>query len=498
MTSPSPQPQADPLLGRDVGGYVVETPLGEGGMGLVYRARHPILNRHFAVKVLRPEVAADATLSTSFIREAQTLSSLKHPNIIDIVGFGQLDAQQQYMVMEFLEGHTLEAELLRHGRLTPERALALADQVLDGLVAAHSVEVVHRDLKPSNVFLARVSGGAELVKLLDFGLARQQPEQLMSDDARPALASVAAGTPEYVAPEQASGLAANKHSDLYSFGVMLFEMLTGARPFQPSEGEQDPVRALIQMHARTPAPNLSSVVQHTFPEELETLVADLLAKDPKDRPSSAQTVRSRLQQVQRSLAQQLTQQRRNPLLDVSEAPSPKEPEPETLAVQRRSLATWLVVPVVAFLALVGWWLFGLKEDAPPPAPAVAVAPPPVPVPLPAPAVKEAPLEELTPLPPAPKPEKPAPALVVPSPKRVSTKVEVTRASCEPTERWKQIARTHLQELQEAAAGSTDPKAWPRFERAEPALSTAITNASTGADCESVDRWIQDLARSFSH
>lgn len=170
---------ADDLIGKEVGGYIVESPVGEGGMGLVYRARHPILNRHFAIKVLRPEAAADARISENFEREAQTLSSLKHPHIIDIVGFGVLADGRQYMVMEFVKGQTLYQELEQGGQLELHRALKLADQILDGLDAAHSVGVIHRDLKPSNVLIAKVSGGSEVLKLLDFGLAKQQPESLV-------------------------------------------------------------------------------------------------------------------------------------------------------------------------------------------------------------------------------------------------------------------------------------------------------------------------------
>ena len=190
-TNPSPEHQAasevvlgttvDPLVGREVGGYVIEKALGEGGMGLVYQARHPFLGRRFAVKVLRPELAADEKLSSNFVREAQTLSGLKHPHIIDIVGFGPLDGQRQYMVMEFLEGSTLEAELEEHGALPVHRVLELSEEILDGLEAAHSIDVIHRDLKPSNVFLARVSGGTQVVKLLDFGLAKLQPQELGAD-----------------------------------------------------------------------------------------------------------------------------------------------------------------------------------------------------------------------------------------------------------------------------------------------------------------------------
>lgn len=511
------KPAPDPLLGQDVGGYIVEEVLGEGGMGLVYRARHPILNRHFAIKVLRPEVAHDDDLSGHFMREAQTLSSLKHPNIIDIVGFGQLDAQRQYMVMEFLEGRTLEAELM-HGPLLPDRALAVADQVLDALVAAHSVEVVHRDLKPSNVFLSRMSGGSELVKLLDFGLARQAPVAMDTKTSGPLLASVAAGTPEYVAPEQARGLSANKHSDLYSFGVVLFEMLVGERPFRPAPGEQDPVRRLLTMHAKVEAPLLSTASSVSMPPELEALVADLLKKKPEERPSSAQTARARLQQVRRALQQQETQQRRNPLLELSEpaaspvkSPSPRalplppsvDPLPE-LALQRRSGKAWLL-GLGLMLALAGsaWWLRSpaeaapVAEPAPPPPPSAAVEPTPAPPPPVVTAPPPAEADELQPL----------GALAPPRAKKIVPKkapptagtvmLEVSRATCEPNDRWRQAARTHLQELQQAAASASDPGAWTRFEKAESSLTASIGRASTGADCEAVDRAIEQLARTYT-
>ncbi len=406
----------DPLIGQDVGGYVVEQPLGEGGMGLVYRARHPILNRHFAIKVLRPEVAEDARVSGSFEREAQTLSSLKHPNIIDIVGFGPLGDRRQYMVMEFLEGRTLEAELRLVGPLPPERALRLADQILDALAAAHSVNVIHRDLKPSNVFLARLSGGAELVKLLDFGLAKVQPEALSLEPGTGVTgASVVCGTPEYFSPEQAQGQPASRSSDLYSFGVMLFEVLTGQLPFQVDLARANRAGELLRLHRQQQAPTLCAVAgSYVFSEELEESIADLLKKRPAERPSSAATVRSRLQRAARGVQDQVTRQQRNPLL--SPAPdarlSPRidaaEPAPAPSARAQGRGGRWAVGVAALGLLLGAWLLWGRggvpvadRLWAPPPsveAPAMLPVRPSDPVLAPRETLP-APSEELTPLPP---------------------------------------------------------------------------------------------------
>lgn len=287
----------DPLVGISVGGYCIERLIGEGGMALVYQARHQVIDRRFAVKVLRPEVAADGTLARNFLREAQTLSTLRHPNIVDIVGFGPLPDGRQFMVMEFLEGITLEQEMAK-GRLTLDRALFVADQVLKALEAAHSVEVIHRDLKPANVFLSRGSGGVEVVKLLDFGLSRQQPVSmgglrlLGTQEA----CTMVAGTPEYVAPEQALGGAPDKSSDLYTFGVMLFEMVTGRLPFEPGPLALDRVGELLQAHTHQKAPS-PETLGLTLPHDLSVLLRELLEKKPSARPAAAAVVRVRLAQV---------------------------------------------------------------------------------------------------------------------------------------------------------------------------------------------------------
>ncbi len=449
----------DPLVGREVGGYVIEFALGEGGMGLVYQARHPFLDRRFAIKVLRPEFAANLQLSSNFVREAQTLSALKHPHIIDIVGFGPLDDQRQFMVMEFLDGRTLEEEL-KKGALPVSRALLLADQILDALEGAHSIGVIHRDLKPSNVFLAKVSGGTEVVKLLDFGLAKQQPQALSGGAKTASVAqSVISGTPDYIAPEQAVGGAVSKLSDLYSFGVVLFELLTGKKLFSVPDWSMDPIRELLLQHLNTDAPRIGPA----FSEDLDQLVAELLRKDPKHRPQTVQVVRERLKRVAARARGAIT----SPLMDLA-----------PLQVPRRQARWPLLVAVGAVVLLsVAVWKTGEGPVVAAPPPVVVVTPVPVPAPE---VVQPKKLEEVDPL----------PALT----KRPAVKREVT---CEPTERWRASSLAHLQELQQLAASRSNGKLWARFEDAEAPLTASIGNAATSADCAAVEKQIHQLAKELS-
>ncbi len=489
--SQSPQPLVmlgpDPLVGREVGGYVIEVPLGEGGMGLVYQARHPFLGRRFAIKVLRPELAADRQLSANFVREAQTLSGLKHPHIIDIVGFGPLDEQRQFMVMEFLDGRTLEAELQEYGSLPLHRALSLAEEILDGLEAAHSIDVIHRDLKPSNVFLAKVSGGKQVVKLLDFGLAKLAPSALAGDKnaAAPAQSAIA-GTPDYIAPEQALGEGVSKLSDLYSFGVMFYEVLTGKKLFAASEVSLDPIHELLQQHLHARAPRLGD----TFPADLDLLVSELLEKNPKNRPQGVQYVRQRLRKLTRDLQRELTQVRRNPLPAETDEIAPVLESPPRASRWPLAVAG-LVLMAGAWAA---WWAAGEPAR---PAPVVASAPAPVAVVL-APSLEE--LEPLARLLPAPKvevqkndPRLRAEAVPAPALKRPSAPVP----ECEVNDRWRTAARGHLQELQQKAASRGTASAFARFEDAEGPLTTSIASAQSGVDCAAVERRIQQLAKELS-
>lgn len=519
-TAPGP----DPLLGREVGGYRIEAPLSEGGMGVVYRARHPFLGRAFAVKVMRPELARDNHLSNSFMREAQTLSGLKHPNIIDIVGFGPLDEQRHYMVMEFLEGRTLEEEFKERGALDVHRVLALADPILSALEAAHSLGVIHRDLKPSNVFLARISGGGEVVKLLDFGLAKLQPHALTGATDAGAGRSVIAGTPEYISPEQALGHPASQASDLYSFGVMLFELLTG-RPLFRYASDDSRIGELLRQHVHDEAPTLSAAGLTDAPEPLEQLIRELLRKDPAARPASAAVVRQRLRRIQRHLQQHATRQARNPFTtppEPSDSPSaPRPPDTTPPDAETSAPAPHPRWPVMALgsvvLLLAAALLFDLTapRDSSPGAPthsaggAAPLAPGPslherveaTPASDRSTPAPDAPQQsatdrdtpdiddELTPL--SPVRRRRAPVRRAPEPA-----VEVARHDCEPDDAWRAAAQRHLQELQQLAA-TRDATAWSRFQSIEPSLARAITSATDGAQCDAVERRIRQLARELS-
>ena len=528
MSSPLPlrtPPVPDPLVGQNVGGYIVEEQLGEGAMGLVYRARHPLLNRLFAIKVLRPEVAADTACSNNFVREAQTLSSLKHPSIIDIVGFGPLPDGRQYIVMEYLLGGTLERELADKGRMSSERALKLADEILDALSAAHSVDVIHRDLKPSNVFLAQVSGGRVVVKLLDFGLAKQQPEAIVGESIVAAAgASVIAGTPEYIAPEQALGRPASRQSDLYSFGVVLFEMLTGALPFQADgdSGGSQRIRGLLLKHVHQPAPGIhESAGDEQFPEGLAEIVADLLKKTPGERPSSAETVRKRLQKAYRTLQQQATQLRPNPLLADEPVPvvvakvhlptervlrvSQTEKAIQPPAGEQKSRAPLLGGALAIGLLFLGgfwWWssrsqpVVELLAKVPTPAgppkeaamPIAAVPTPsppePAPEPLQAPGVEPAADPDLENLPAM----KHRPRAVVHV--ELARRWLVMAPGCKPDKRWRDEATQTVRELGELAAAR--PLKWKEYQRREAALSRAINSASEQLECGRTSQLIGEL------
>jgi serine/threonine-protein kinase len=215
--------------GTIVDKYRIERALGQGGMGVVYVAQHTFLEKKFAIKLLRPEIASQPGMAERFAREARATSLIDHPNVVRVNDFGRAQAGELYLVMELLAGKPLTAELMAKQKLEPDAALALAGQILRGLEAAHAEGVVHRDLKPDNVFLATVPSGAQVVKLLDFGIAKLA-------DYRPThltLAGSVLGTPRYMSPEQARGEKdVDSRADLYAVAVLLYRMLSGTSPFR--------------------------------------------------------------------------------------------------------------------------------------------------------------------------------------------------------------------------------------------------------------------------
>jgi serine/threonine protein kinase len=282
-------PTRDPLTDTIIDHrYEVIAPLGEGGMGTVYRVRHTTLDRMFAMKVLRRDLAADAMLAARFLQEARATAAIRHSSVVAINDFGELDDGAPYFVMELLVGETLATRMRARGLLPPREAATIACKLADALGAAHAANVVHRDLKPENVFLVGVSAGrsaADEVRIVDFGAAKIMGGSKLT---RP---GVVFGTPYYMSPEQASGQPVDARADIYSLGVLLYEMVTGALPF-----EADTYMGVLTKHmfavpvkpsARTPAG-----VQLG---ELETVVLRALEKDPAARYATMAEVSAALQ-----------------------------------------------------------------------------------------------------------------------------------------------------------------------------------------------------------
>jgi eukaryotic-like serine/threonine-protein kinase len=261
--------------------YQLDRSLGNGGMGEVFEATDLTLHRNVAVKLLSPSLVQDEPARARFLREARALAQVNSPHVVAVYDAGE-DDERPYLVMELVEGTTLERELERAGRLEPPRAVAIAKDIASGLASAHEQGIVHRDVKPSNVFLTP----SDAAKVGDFGIAR-----LERPDATLTLTGQTFGSPPYVAPEQATGGKVDARADLYSLGCVLFQMLVGRRPFSG-----DDAVSLVYQHVHTTPPRVDSL-HPEVPVALGDLVAGLMAKDPDDRPDSAEEVQRALESV---------------------------------------------------------------------------------------------------------------------------------------------------------------------------------------------------------
>jgi serine/threonine protein kinase len=268
------------VIGKHVNNYEVVSLLGEGGMGTVYLALHPIMGRKAAVKVLKPELARDESLVSRFFNEARAANAIRHPNIIDIIDVGMLpDDNVPYMLMEFLEGESLSSRLDRVRPMPVDAAVEIAFQTASALAAAHSKGIVHRDLKPDNLFLVpdEMVGSGERVKVLDFGIAKLRDD--MRGSSMKTRTGAIMGTAAYMSPEQCQGLIEklDQRTDIYALGIILYEMLCGAPPFV-SEGFGD----IIIMHVmREPEPPQSK--NPAIPDSVAAAMLCALAKDPNNR-----------------------------------------------------------------------------------------------------------------------------------------------------------------------------------------------------------------------
>jgi eukaryotic-like serine/threonine-protein kinase len=263
--------------GSQAGEYKVLGRLAEGGCGVIYKAQHSLLGRYAAIKVLAKRLVRSRTMQERFVREARAMSLLRHPNVVDVWGFGRLDDGRPFYVMELLDGTDLEAYILQRCRISPRECLTILEPVCSALHAAHQAGLVHRDLKASNVFLARER--EELaVKLIDFGIAklRARPRNeptLTRHDLR-------VGTPTVMSPEQILGVPVDGRADVYALGVLLYRMLTGCFPFDERDLEE-----LQRRHLHTPAPRPSTLT--AVPPAVDDVVARALSKSPDDRPPTA-------------------------------------------------------------------------------------------------------------------------------------------------------------------------------------------------------------------
>ncbi len=244
----APSKPTDPMLGRVIAGrYRLEARIGEGGMGVVYRARHVLIDRVVAVKLIRPDLRGETHLRAWMLREARAANRVDHAHIIDIHDIGETEEGELYLVMEYLVGTSLSSELAR-GPMPLARGVDILEQMCAALARAHDLGVVHRDLKSDNILLTTRGGRKDFVKILDFGLAH------LAMDPRLAPKGAVFGTPEYMSPEQARGEEATAQSDLYALGVLFFEMLTGQLPFRSDDRE-----TLLEMQRTAVAPQPRSI-----------------------------------------------------------------------------------------------------------------------------------------------------------------------------------------------------------------------------------------------
>ena len=281
-------PGTDPLVGRTLDEkYYVEERLGSGGMGKVYRARHLSMDRPVAIKFLRQRFSEDEAARTRLLTEARAAVALRHANAVSVTDFGQTVEGWVYIVMELLEGRTLREIVSREAPLETARATSIMLQASDAVGAAHQAGIIHRDLKPSNILITQSADQPAVVKVLDFGIAKFFTGN--DDDASDLdQTNTVIGTPRYMSPEQHNGNELTPATDVYSLGVILYEMLTGMVLFSGSTPAE-----IAQKHVND-TPHSPREVVAAIPEDVERIVLHALEKEPADRPANAAEFRREL------------------------------------------------------------------------------------------------------------------------------------------------------------------------------------------------------------
>jgi serine/threonine-protein kinase len=426
-----------------VGEYRIEGVLGQGGMGRVYAAIHPVIGKRAAVKVLHPALSVEQEAVDRFVQEARAVNQIGHPNIVDIFAFGALPDGRCYFVMEQLRGESL-GKRLEHASMPLLDALRVLDTIGVALEAAHRKGIIHRDLKPDNVFLVEVEGAEPQVKLLDFGIAKLVGGDVPLQRTR---TGNVMGTPAYISPEQARGQGVDHRTDIYAFGAVAFEMLTGRWPFPATNAADMIAKHLFE------APPSAAEINPDLDGELEHLLKSLLAKDANDRPTLEQA-----RQQLRAFGNRIHQRRAlhegghtDPVVRITDPrlqtrdplalsmpidpPSPSATAFEKREGRERKLILAGAAAIVV-LTIVGVAIFlgrGNDEPAKNPAASTHAAPTPSPTqPQPSPVAP-------TPAPPAPAVETPAPPTETPAaaapptpPASTTTKPTTTKPTTKTT------------------------------------------------------------------
>jgi serine/threonine protein kinase len=388
----TPDPDPDGLLGKTLSDrYYIRRLVGEGAMGRVYEGHHTGIGKRVAIKIAHRVERRKTEVAKRFQREALAPAQIGHPNVADVTDCGTTPGGEFFFVMEFIDGVSLDAVIKRDGQLTIERALAIAVQICRALEAAHRAGIIHRDLKPSNVMLVRSQDQEDLVKVLDFGVAKFLHDT--GDGANLTLTDATVGTPKYMAPEQIRGGGkVDFRSDLYSLGAILYTMLAGGR--LPVEGAT--IEELWQ-HKLTRDPYPLREYRSDLPADLEELVLSCLAREPSERPASAQVLKQKLIAHLES-----TRAMSDSILDMK-SPSQTEILGERRRRQRARLGIALGTLTAAAIAVAGIYL--VRSPNPPRGEPRRTAAPPAPAPAPM----------KSPQPPVAEPPTTAPADPMPNP-----------------------------------------------------------------------------------
>lgn len=363
----------DPLVGTIIEGrYEVERVLGEGGMGLVYRGRHIVLNKPLAIKVLRPEVSRDEEIIGRFKQEAQSASSIGNQHIIDISDFGALPDGSTYFIMEYLDGLDLTKLIETQSPLPANRIVHIAKQLCDALGAAHDAGIVHRDLKPDNIYLVKRGSDSDFVKVLDFGIAK-----VGGTSSKLTRAGQVFGTPHYMSPEQCAGTGVDHRTDLYAIGTIIYEMVVGRTPF-----DADNLMGILTKHLYE-APVPPSHHRPDCPLDLEAIIMRCIAKKQDERYQTCRELGEDLTRVQQGMPALASNMTYSSVPSIpqhaSYVPSGATLAPGSVTPSGGGAGKWIAIGAVALVLLGGGGAAFVmtRPAAHVPVPPTVVLPPPV-------------------------------------------------------------------------------------------------------------------------